>query len=510
MTEMRWAARYTFCDPLWRGRARLIVDPELEAVLLRLLDEPDPPEHDDAPWRELLAAVIPRERGVPVWMLVRGDELARTLAPHWPGTRFISLAAAEDLLARAPWELAIVHLANPPEERQTEVVGTMVTRLDPSPTASLRRAGELLGELSGAIDRGRQVLVSSGGDEVDYDGFARLIGDALPGARIYGAYKPTMIAFVEFDDDDEPEPDDDDDDELEVEPGGVHRRNGHARDDGELSDARTHARVDSWDTGDDEGELGDDDVVPLSFDNTLAAGEPVFTIWLALAGDGIELAEGLTLVELAGDGDGESSAGALRRQLHETRRLADLGALERQRQVERIDGLLADNAVLREAVAQLREQLAGALDPSVAAERLDAALAREQSLRWRVAALERELAELRVRPVDELEAELARAHAELDAARAIDRGADDGPADAHDVADVHAADPPGDPRAGSHAGRGPAAPDAARRLTSPRAASGRTAALRQVEGLVRRIDRGRLVTGALRRELVALRRRLRS
>jgi hypothetical protein len=477
MTEMRWAARYTFCDPLWRGRARLIVDPELEAVLRRLTDEPDDPVDPDAPWRELLAALVPAERGVPVWMLVRGEELARSLAPYWPGTRFMSIAAAEDLLARAPWEVAMVHLVDGAEDRQTEVVGSMVTRVDTSPSASLRRAAELIGELASAIDRGRQVVVSTTGDEVDYDAFVRLVGDRLPSARIYGAYRPAMVAFVEFGDDDGEVR------ELDGPPGAS-----------ELSDARTDVRVvDSWDTDDDE--YDDDDAVPLSFDNTLVADEPVFATWLALAGDGVELGEGLTLVELPAVADQESTAGALRRQLHETRRLADLGALERQRQVERIDALTAENAALREAVTQLREQLAGALDPSAAAERLDAALAREQSLRWRVASLEREIAELRVRPVAELEAELARTRAEL-AARddvPVEEGVTLSGRQGHeDIA------------------RRPAAPDAARRLMAARASSGRTAALRQVEGLVRRIDRGRLVTAALRRELVALRRRLRS
>lgn len=501
MTEMRWAARYTFCDPLWRGRARLIVDPELEAVLRRLTDE-RAPDDEEAPWRDLLAALIPRERGVPVWMLVRGDELARSLAPHWPGTRFMSLAAAEDLLERAPWELAIVHLVDGGEDRNTEVLGTMVTRVEPGVSAGLRRAGELLGELGTAIDRGRQVIVSTGGEDVDYESFARLVGDRLPGARIYGAYRPGMFAFVEFDDETEAE---DDDDELDASSRA-----------GELSDARTNVRVDTWDTGDDEDEI-EEDVVPLSFDNTLVGGDPVFSTWLAVAGDGIELAEGLTLVELPGGGEADSSAGALRRQLHETRRLADLGALERQRQVERIDGLVAENAALREALAQLREQLAGALDPSAAAERLDAALAREQSLRWRVAALERELGELRVRPVDELEAELARTQAELVGLRSASaqrptpgtaqpEPAEPSPAASAEPAsaatvDLHA------PAAVVHR---PAAPDAARRLAAVRASSGRTAALRQVEGLVRRIDRGRLVTGALRRELVALRRRLKT
>ncbi|MFO0636118.1 MAG: hypothetical protein U0168_25055 [Nannocystaceae bacterium] len=91
---------------------------------------------------------------------------------------------------------------------------------------------------------------------------------------------------------------------------------------------------------------------------------------------------------------------ALRRQLHETRRLADLSALERQRLVERVDGLEGDNATLREALASCASSSRGRSIPGSRPSGFDAALSREQSLRWRVAALEREIAELRVRPVD--------------------------------------------------------------------------------------------------------------
>ncbi|HET6582664.1 MAG TPA: hypothetical protein VFG69_04440, partial [Nannocystaceae bacterium] len=135
------------------------------------------------------------------------------------------------------------------------------------------------------------------------------------------------------------------------------------------------------------------------------------------------------------------------------------------------------------------------LDPTATGERLDATLAREQSLRWRVSALERELDALRVRPVEELEAELAAARAQAAAAAAaVDSGGAGG-----DEAVGGATN--GARRVGT---------DDARRLPALRAGgSGRTAALRAVEGLVRRIDRGAIGTNDLRRELSALRRRLR-
>ena len=32
MSDQRWAARYTFCDALWRGRARVVTDPKTAEV----------------------------------------------------------------------------------------------------------------------------------------------------------------------------------------------------------------------------------------------------------------------------------------------------------------------------------------------------------------------------------------------------------------------------------------------------------------------------------------------
>lgn len=482
---MRWAARYTFCDPLWRGRARLIVDPELEAVLRHALVER---RGADAPWRELLDALVPRERGVPVWMLVGTDDTARLLAPHWPGVRFVAMDAIEDRVARAPWEIALVTFVRGEHERPLGVAA------DDGDDAR-RFAGptrDLLDDVAAAMGRGRMAVVTAVDDDLAYDEFAALLRPRLPDAKIYAGYAPGMFAFVEFD----AESDDDDDD----------------LDDDE---APTQTRAPQWDDDDDDLDALAEEPVPLSFDNTLGPGDPALTVWLGIVGNAAELAEGLTLVELPED-DVVEPAGVvagLRRQLHETRRAAELAGLERQRQVERIDALEADNAALREALAQVREQLAGALDPSGAAERMDAVLAREQSLRWRVAGLERELSQLRVRPVDELTAELE--HLRAVAGAAATATSDEDAASTGAMARESSA-----PRPAASAPAPVGAtdeelphrippPDAARRIARYRGASGRAAALQAVESLLRRFELGAIERTALRRELAGLRRRLR-
>ncbi|MBX7078948.1 MAG: hypothetical protein K1X88_07150 [Nannocystaceae bacterium] len=461
---MRWAARYTFCDPLWRGRARLIVDAELEAVLREVVVDR---RAGTAPWRELLDALLPRERGVPVWMLVGSEEAASVLAPHWPGVRFLALDAIEDRIARAPWEIALLTIT-----RDGDGWGALEG---------------VLGDVGAAMGRGRTAVVAALADDLDYESFSNLIGPSLPQAKVYGGYAPSMFAFVEFDADGDELADDEDDDVITGIPTHPGPRGGER-----------------WDDDDDDvppaGE-DEDEGVPLSFDNTLVGGEPALSVWIAIASESSDFAEGLTLVELPEGGGGDGVvASALRRQLHETRRLADLSALERQRLVERVDALEGDNATLREALTQLREQLAGALDPGVSAERLDAALSREQSLRWRVAALERELAELRVRPVDELTADNEQLRARLQAAQQRDT----------DVPPRREPEPREPVETDGVPPRRFATPDAARRLAGGRAAgSGRTAALRVLEALVRRVEVGQLDRASLRRELAALRRRLR-
>lgn len=480
---MTWAARYAFCDPLWRGRTRLIVDAELEAVLRATVECR---VSTDAPWRGLVEALVPRERSVATWMVVGSEATARVLAPYYGGVRFVVADAIDDRFARLPWETALVTLDARPS-------GNSDATAPARHGVASRTVEAILVDVAAACGHGRIAVVAAMGAGLDYDAFVEQLRPTFGEVRVYGGYAPGMFAFAEFSaaaDDaiaGEFDTGDDDPQTFRIRPPS--------------SGEPVPSVSDRWDEGDAPDD--EDDPVPLAFDNTLGPDEPPYSVWIGVVGSTSEFGEGLTLIELGEDPRGavvdveeEQSSGALRRQLHETRKVAELGALERQRLVERIDGLEADNAALRDASLQLREQLAGALDPAVTGERLDAALAREQSLRWRVAALERELGELRVRPVEELTAELEALRARTNGATAPFAAGGEARGDAGDDD-------------GSRAVPRPAAnPDAARRIGTRRAGTGRTAALRVVEALVRRIDRGSIERTSLRRELAALRRRL--
>jgi hypothetical protein len=493
---MTWAARYAFCDPLWRGRTRLIVDAELEAVMRATVERR---VSTDAPWRTLVEALVPRERSVATWMVVGSEATARLLAPYYGGVRFVVADAIDDRFARLPWETALVTL-----DARTD--GGASARPPASHGVASRTVEAILVDVAAACGPGRIAVVTAMGPNLDYDGFVEQLRPTFGEVRVYGGYAPSMFAFVEFRAD---EGDDAIAGELDT-----------GDDDPQTFRIRAPAVIepqpdDRWDDGDAPDD--EDDPVPLAFDNTLGPDEPPCTLWIGVLGSTSDFGEGLTLIELSADGGPASSGGdpraavvdvadeststALRRQLQETRKVAELGALERQRLVERIDALEADNAALREATLQLREQLAGALDPAVTGERLDAALAREQSLRWRVAALERECNELRVRPVEELTAE-------LEALRARTTSVQAEPDQAHGPMGATSAADPQDGADDRGVSRSAQNPDAARRIATRHAVTGRTAALHVVEALVRRIDRGSIERTSLRRELAALRRRL--
>ncbi len=188
--------------------------------------------------------------------------------------------------------------------------------------------------------------------------------------------------------------------------------------------------------GDDEEE---DDDVPVAYDNTIGPAEPEPAGWVALCGASAfdPATEGLSLVEVDPAGFGTPAAGG-------------------------------DRAIL-----------AG----------------REQELRWRLERAEAELAELRARPVGELEAKVAELEARLAAAKT-----------ARPNADAVRQAPPNP----VHVGRGSA--------TRPQEAGGRTAAaaadlLRGAEVLerwIRRLEAGGTVSlPALRDDLHALARHLR-
>jgi hypothetical protein len=261
---------------------------------------------------------------------------------------------------------------------------------------------------------------------------------------------------------------------------------------------------------------GEDEDIPLTYDNTLGSQDPPLLEYIAIAGADAPV-DGLALVELPTLDDDDD--GGARTQLAQARRQADLAAIDRQAQLERAEGLEHDNIELRRQIDELREQLAEAdamgsarslrSEAAGAAEvALPAALAREQSLRWRVGELEDALTQAMSRPVDELEAELARLREELR------RGATEPPAPGNGRPAL-AGDPEAEARA--HEPRpGSAGTASSAALTGPASGSAAgpgapilVAPVRlRLEALVRRIERGGIGTLELRRELVAIARRL--
>ncbi len=507
LEQMRWAARYTFADALWRGRPRIVLDPRLEHLLVG-----DPGRSGEASLLDAhptLAALVddllprrPDELEV-VWMVVESARVAAALGPTRPGTTFVAREGLPGVLRRAAWDVALLDLgAEDPDEA-------------------------LLRALAGV--RGRSVVLSAAAGDSFHDGalgyheLASILSERLGGGRIYGMYLPGMAAVVEYG-----EP---------IETGAY--------------DGASLAEVDeSEDEDADRGSSSDGDDVPLTFDNTLGSQDPHLVELIAVSGPfAFEqlVAEGLALIELPVSAslddeeevvddeeidevddafvepdEGEGIA-QVRAELALARRQADMAAIERQRHLERMNALEVENAELRRTVEELRDRLAravagdsggdgrpdaspGSPELEVAApseSRLDAALAREQSLRWRVAQLERELEQVMGRPVSELEAEVAR----LRASAATVRGSVDSTRASGELEARPAADAEGIPR-GAH-GRNGHTRIVLQVGERPPPDPATEAVLRTVDGLVRRLERGGIKTLELRRELVALRRRLR-
>jgi hypothetical protein len=525
--DLRWAARYDFVDELWRDRARVIFDPELEAALLR---DRTLEGRDDEGCRALLDALVPKTPTDGVWMVVRTAEIAAQLRRSRPGATFLPRDGMGDLLRRADWDVALVDLGSLLTEDERTGTDGLPTRVehvrgvDPD-----ERRVSMLAELGRGVEQGRAVVLSApvspeGADEptgLDYGEVADILASDLGGGRIYGLYEPPMAAIVDFGERIEgiDEPGDDVDSAQEGDADWVENTG---------SVQLVVGEADPFESDDD---------VPLVYDNTLGSQEPGFSYFLAVAGAELA-AEGLTLVELptahsrtvdrhdqpqTGSQTSSGTLEALRAQLQQARRRADLAAIDRQSHLERVDALEAHNERLRADVAELRDRLAMAVDSSAIAqasvvsdlppeERLDAAMAREQALRWRVTQLERELDALIGRPVDLLQAEVASLRARLDDRPPV---ATSDPVQAPDSGGVavgrdERAIVTGHPCAGRarRPVNGHGFEPVTHSLGTVAAARATQAIVRAVEDLVRRVERGGIGTFELRRNLVALRRRL--
>ncbi len=481
--DLRWAARYAFTEELWQGRPRVVLDAALEAALLDddalALDE-----EDDAPVLDLLDALLPPEPDETqmVWMGVRNEQTAVALKRARPGTTFVPVEQLADVLARARWETALLDL------------GAVVADDGESSGAQhARAAAETLG-LRPAAGRSIVTWATAASEArarraLAYEELADLVLErlAVRGStqRIYGLYLPTMAAVVDFGESLSP-----DDDEADV----------------------TVPLPRDADRRDD-----DDDDIPLVFDNTLGAQEPHLLELIAVT-SAERLSEGLGLVELPPRA--EPGGSALRAQLASVQARADRSEIERRRLLERVDDARRENESLRsELEASRRAGGADEVNPMPSAEEasfdalardeaLETSMAREQALKWRVSQLEHQLARAIARPVDALEAEVAslRARLESDGGAAATTPAFSGPPPRSGSFEAH-------PEPEPHKTPSTAEPVPPRRPAAPGpvcGSDGRWQRLAgELDGLIRKLERGGIGVLELRRHLTGVARRLR-
>jgi hypothetical protein len=365
--QRRWAARYQFLEQLWSGRDRIVCDRELEVALHSGVE---------GPAATLLDALIPGEGGdARAWVALHNDRRAARFSRTHSGTVFTGLDDAPELASDEGWQVALVNLES-------------------GETAELEAFLEILGERAEDDPERSVVLTIDSGDDEDarYEELGLIVEELFGDGRIYGLTRPGMAAFYDFGPVLEPE----------------------------------------------EGEA-EDGPVGVEVDNSLGTDEPRFEAFVAVVGARVP-GENVTFVELpvfergaergerarasAAAASGATRAeqeelAALRVQLAEAQRLGDMQAIERQSLLEQLEQAEDRIAGLDDELQLLREddEAGEPSAPTGDGPRLDEVLAREQALRWELDRLRGELDNLRARPVDELEAEVASLRAKLDRAQ---------------------------------------------------------------------------------------------
>lgn len=373
LSEGRWAPLYGFLRELWAGRSRVLADPALEAALRAAKTLPPS-------LAALLAELLPAGAGATqAWLLAydaKGAGRGRGQVVGFDGF--------DDLLGSAPWQIALVDLAQHFVDAATlsrfaaRAEGRLENRLD-------TRAFRLLATLAEAVEGGRIVVVSAPGEGaggLDLTQFQELVTQHFPRARIYAQASAAAATVVDC---------------------------------GEV-------------TSEEEEDLEEDErgPPPLAFDNSLAE-EVRYAGYFAVVG-AREAPRGVTILELPGEArpaaapararastpPQKSDEEGLRGQLAQARRQLELASIARHSLVEQLDAAQA-------RIDALEDQLGAAASaageaPAEAPARGDVAAAREQSLRWELEQARTELRRLTARPPEELERRFAEAQARLAAA----------------------------------------------------------------------------------------------
>ncbi|MGH1347500.1 MAG: hypothetical protein ACRBN8_38430 [Nannocystales bacterium] len=461
--SLRWAARYAFSEDLWRSRARVVLDPALEDALLSGI----PVGEDAESLRELVDALLPARPGddASVWVGVSDDSVAARLSRLRPGTSFVARSRLAEVLSQDAWEVALIDLDAAPRSgsHDNEALDAIAgLNLKPSIARSI-------------------VLWGASGDEgLGYEDLAEAMLEQLGTRgctqRIFGLYRPPMAAIVDFGE------------SLEI--------------DGAEADLEITISVRPSELRDDDEEQD----VPLYFDNSLGAQEPPIDELIGVC-SAAPLPEGLGLIELPPAASGQPSG--LRAQLHSAQQRAQRSEVEQQRLLDRLDALQRENRELREAV----EAGPDPFDALARDEALEASMAREQALKWKVTGLEHQLSKAVARPVEDLEAEVARLSMLPPPSQAPISGDFEAGISAQESASAAQMEPspealpeaPGSPRPSPS----DEVPEESVVLVVADEARDRVLAA-QLNGLVQRLERGGIGVLALRRALASVARRLRT
>lgn len=376
--DTRWAARYQFLEDLWRGRDRLLLDPDLEGLLR---DGGTGPGNASPPaiaelFNELVPSANVRES---VYVVIESEQRAAEFAKARAGSTFVGREEGEGLLRGGAFETAVLHLPSLDDDARA-LVDILARHCTSGKTGVLVLPGEAIGGL-------------------DFDQASAFVDRHMRGARLFGVAQPELAALYDLGGEPDPDVDLDDFDDEGL-------------DEGEAYDRALERAERAW--AEDESSAADEDDVPIDFDNRLGV-DPSMRHWIVVLG-AADLAGGLTLVELPPRATADSARGhadedsvharAAATQVHEARRQADQVAIERQQLLEQLEDAHERIAALEES----RDPAAAGVENSV---RLDAALAAQQSLEWELTKLRSELEKERARPVGELEAELASLRARL-------------------------------------------------------------------------------------------------
>ena len=517
----RWASRFQFTRELWSDVDRLVLDPALE----RALASGELAAGDGPIFAELADALLPQDgRGERTWFLAERGRRVAEYARQRSGAVFADVREGVQIVGDESWGFAQCDLTGLLEDEPAGLTTALAERVSPVVAAVLETLSEMMEEgrsLALSVPSRAAFKEKGVSEEVFFD----YLAEYFPSARVYGLADSPAVGIYDFG----PVEEDEQGGPAAAEADARARTEIYGADDEDdyrraeaAYDAELDAAEQTW-SGEEtqpgvDPELDSDgDEVPIDYDNSLGELEPRYFAYLALVGVP-RPPEGLTVVELSGDGDlGEvnyrghepkeervGDASGLRAQLAEAQRQADLLAVERQGLLERLDDAQEKIEELEEELEDLREEepqdrdrmVSGEIESSssVAPEelvgRLDAALAREQELRWRVTSLAAELEAAIARPVDELEAEVASLRARLEAhpqVAAVSAPATRVPSGAVTVHEKVA--PARAPRAG--------------------AGSRRAAELRsELEGLLRKVERGGMNGVELHRALRGIRDRL--